>query len=197
MIRFNFSLLVLILSGLFGCGKSSSSDSPSTATTELEGSWKASCFANGSESRSAVLVISKNAITKTVSNYSDSNCSKIGDWGYKTTASFSIGLKLSEGFIPIDSTLSAFAKIPATATEVASFNSGSHCGLTGWAIGEAKDVTGRDCNGKTYNAGVVEYSSYQLNSGALRFGQPTESKDGTTAEKRTTEIKQDITYTRQ
>lgn len=197
MLRFKFSLFVLTLSGVFGCGKSSSSDSPTTATTQIEGSWKATCFANGSESKSAVLIVSKNAIIKTVSNYSDANCYKIGDWGYKTTASFSIGAKLSEGLVPIDSTLQAFAKIPASASEVASFNSGSHCGLTAWAVGEAKDVTGRNCNGKTYNAGEVEYSSYQLNGDALRFGQPTESKDGTTEGKRTTEIKEDITYTRQ
>jgi hypothetical protein len=195
--EFKILLFVFTICGLFGCGKSSSSDSPSAATTELEGSWKASCFANGTESRSSVIVVSKNTVTKTVSNYSDANCATIGDWGYKTTVSFELAAKSSEGLVPIDFRLLMFAKIPATASEATSFNSGNHCGLTGWVVGEDQDVTGRDCNGKTYKAGVIEYSSYQLSGDLLRFGQAEGPNDGTTAAKRASKIQNEISYTRQ
>ena len=143
--RVRATFILLVTQTLFwGCGNDSSSKSPAAAATELEGSWLASCFLNETESRRALLEISGNTITKTVSNFSDSACSTAGDWGYKTTATFSIGSELSNDLVAVDSTLQTFSKIPATEIEAETFNNDAHCGLTGWAAGEATDVTGRD-----------------------------------------------------
>ncbi|MBP9706718.1 MAG: hypothetical protein KBD78_03685 [Oligoflexales bacterium] len=78
-------------------------------------------------------------------------------------------------------------------------NTQKFCGYEDWAVGESKEVTGKDCvqswvdeNGatksythQTLKSSILQYDIYKISDAAvIAFGQQTKSLDGSTPDKR-------------
>ena len=150
------TISILILSFIIlSCAKDDDASS-SITTTEVEGTWKTSCYLSDSYYHLMTIVITGTDAVETDEAHSDSNCSSDA-YKYEYTYSsltiedevtFTDGTKGHKYSINIQST----NYTEQTSAGISSLNSASTCGFNDWVINTAKDVQGLTCGSTTYPA---------------------------------------------
>ncbi|UYL07396.1 hypothetical protein B9G69_010100 [Bdellovibrio sp. SKB1291214] len=124
------------------------------------------------------------------------------------TGTYSIGSKLAtSGSVELDLKVATLTLTPLNSTLVSNYNNLTYCGYSDWAIGVAKDVAGRTCDGSTQAAvGEMIYDIYNINQysipefnivqGNLSFGYNHSSHDGKTPAKRPEATNGNFSYSR-
>ena len=171
-------LYVLVISLLsftiYSCAKKS--DSSSSSTTELEGTWQTPCHTSGSYYRIKKVIVTSTNITDTFEYHTDSSCATdYSVWTY-TWSSLSIGDEVtyssygSSGGSGHDFTLtlSDTTYTPQTSGNVSWNNTNSYCGLTDWELNTPLSVAGKTCNSDTqWATGSTLYGTYLLDGRSL------------------------------
>ena len=172
---------------IISCAKKS--DSSSSSTTEIEGTWQTSCVSSGDYYRIKKLTVTGTNITDTFEYHTDSSCATdYSMWSY-TWSSLSIGEEQtypsygSSGGSGHDFTwtLSDTTYTPQTSDKVSWNNTNSYCGLTGWELNTAQDVAGKTCGAGTdpmLAIGVTGYGLYLLDGSKL-FWEVSDSTSST------------------
>ena len=151
-------LYVILLSGLslalFSCAKKSDTSSATTTTTELEGTWIASCYQSGSYYIVTTYSIAGTDLVKKVEYHSDSSCSTDYSMYEYTLGSLAMGDKATysdggRGYMFSHNVVSS-KYTPQVEANVSGKNSSSWCGYSDWALNTAKDYTGITCSGTAY-----------------------------------------------
>jgi hypothetical protein len=101
-----------------------------------------------------------------------------------------------EGASNLDLTINQYLITPVDSRVVSYLNSQKLCGLSNWALNVANDVTGKDCQGHTVNAGDVVYDIYYNQGNSLWLGDSSGENDGSTEEKRPNTLDKDNTFTK-
>ena len=170
-----YIILILIFSfTIISCAKKS--DSSSSSTTEIEGTWQTSCVSSGDYYRIKKLTVTGTNITDTFEYHTDSSCATdYSVWTY-TWSSLSIGNELtypsygSSGGSGHDFTLT-LSDITFTSHHsgnVSWNNTNSWCGLTGWEINTPQSVAGKTCGGYSqWATGLAVYGIYILDGSKL------------------------------
>ena len=161
---------------IISCAKKS--DSSSSSTTEIEGTWQTSCVSSGDYYRIKKLTVTGTNITDTFEYHTDSSCATdYSMWTY-TWSSLSIGDEVtfssygSSGGSGHDFTLtlSDTTYTPQTSDIVSSKNTNSYCGLTSWELNTPLSVAGKTCNSVTkWATGITVYGTYLLDGSKLFF----------------------------
>ena len=166
-----YIILILFLSfTIYSCAKKS--DSSSSSTTELEGTWVVSCFDDGGGNYLIkTRTITGTDVVSTIEVHTDSSCTTDKDKWENSYVSLSIGQEAtfetygSSGGSGHQFTMNLSTKTytPQTSGLVSVSNDDSFCGETGWELNTAKDVAGKTCSGSTYySAGQAYYGLYIL-----------------------------------
>lgn len=101
-----------------------------------------------------------------------------------------------EGASNLDITVNQYLITPVDARVVSFLNSQKLCGLNNWALNVANDVTGKNCQGQTVNAGDVMYDIYMSQGNSLWLGDSSGENDGSSEEKRPNSLDKDNTFTK-
>ena len=167
---------IIILSlFLLGCKKD---DDSSTTTTELEGTWKTPCYADGSTYRIKSLIVTGTTLVDTTNIYSDSSCTTEKSTWVDTYSSLNIGDEItfasygSSGGSGHKFTLTAdtFTGTPLNADVVTTLNTNSYCGDSDWALNTANDIAGKTCShGTEWAAGTAGQCVYLLDGSKLFY----------------------------
>jgi len=211
----SFFVTLAVLFMLVGCGGGGGGDgggggngggfntnSKPGSSANLIGTWLLSCQTSFTTS----LVVDDTNYVATTSVYSDPACTAGTEYYTEVYSStYSIGsLFTSDNGLAATQLNVEMVSIERTLHDafwVQSYNAKSTCGYSDWALGVAKDITGRDCGTDVASctshggsvcdaAGLVTYTSYGVDDSdtQLMFGYPTTGKDGTTAQKRMTNL---------
>ena len=159
---------------IISCAKKS--DSSSSSTTEIEGTWQTSCVSSGDFYRIKKLTVTGTNITDTFEYHTDSSCATdYSMWSY-TWSSLSIGEEQtypsygSSGGSGHDFTwtLSDTTYTPQTSDKVSWNNTNSYCGLTDWELNTPLSVADKTCKSKTqWATGRTIYGTYLLDGSKL------------------------------
>jgi len=173
-----YVLVITFLSfTIYSCAKKSDSSSSSSTTTELEGTWKVSCYnSSGSKYLEKTLTISGTNVTDKWEYHSDSSCAN-DSYSYDSTySSLSIGDAItfdtygSSGGSGHEFTMSIDINTytSLSASDVTWNNSNSWCGETDWVLNTAQSIAGKTCGGEDYwNTNISIYGVYLLDGNKL------------------------------
>lgn len=157
-----------------------------TDLSRASNGWKTNCVQGVGLQYELTWQVSGNSITSTHESFIDgSNCNPVSQFViFKTTFTAS-----TEGTSSMDPTATnlnlTVAKIevmPITPGTANDFNTGLMCGISDWQAGVYRDVTTTSCN-----FGSV-YTLMKISGNNLYLGTSSGSDDGTTPEKRHTQI---------
>ena len=171
-----FIPIIILSLFLLGCKKD---DDSSTTTTELEGTWKTPCYADGSTYRIKSLIVTGTTLVDTTNIYSDSSCTSENSKWVDTFSSLNIGDEItfasygSSGGSGHKFTLTAdsFTATPLKDDTVTTLNTYSYCGDSDWALNTEKDITGKTCtHGTEWSAGTAGQGVYLLDGSKIFFG---------------------------
>ena len=147
-----YVLVISLLSlTIFSCAKKS--DTSSTTTTELEGTWSAACYvATDNLSYKNTITVSGTEVIAKYEAHTDSSCNT-DIWIWEDTySSLSIGDErtFSSGATGHRFTINVVSfTLTVQKTEVVSdLNTASSCGVY-WELGKATDITGKTCVSST------------------------------------------------
>jgi hypothetical protein len=184
---------------LAGCGNNSSGSTidgggggiDAAPTPAIEGTWVQACTQMGT----ATFTIASGMMTSHVASFTDAACATESlDIDLTSTYALPGPATAPAGAKKIDVTTESITFTPKAAATVAQLNAGMVCGFTDWALGTAKDVTGKNCPplGMLPTQGTVAYNIYFVDKTAtpetLQLGMLTMTEDGTTDAKRPTTL---------
>jgi hypothetical protein len=185
-------VLLLTIPFLFACTKEELFPSSS-----LEGGvWKTACSysASGSYQINSAS-FSGGGFTQSSIVHSGSGCATALA-RFDITGTYVVGSSLNGSNVyPIDETLASMKLTVLDSSLLSSYNSATYCGYSDWAVGVAKDVTGRTCGSSVLpSVGSVNYDIYTIwpysipevgiTQGTLNFGYNDTAHDGTSPSKR-------------
>lgn len=164
----------------------------------LEGTWITPCDTD--QQSQQVLTFHGNALSTQVRQAADASCATVRQI-ITAEGTFSIGLQSSVVAEAFDSefTVSRILLTVLDSEEIPSINHASACGYNDWAVGVAKDVTGKDCGGGALmpKAGEQRYDILRfLGSDHYLTGKQTTQFDGLSAANRPRELDTQKVYTR-
>jgi len=160
------------------------------AAAEVQGTYASDCQVIESVSTTLALDFAPEALTQVQRVFMDTKCQAAG---YDLTISGPYILDESTG--ALDYTLDAISLTPLNAQVAAAFNIQKLCGLTGWSKGKAQTISGLTCGEQDMPAaGSVSYDVVKEVEGGIQTGKPSDVLDGSTAEKRPTEVDESLTY---
>lgn len=172
-------LYVILLTGLsialFSCAKKSDTSSTATTTTELEGTWIASCFESGSLYKLITITVTGTDYIRKLEYHSDSSCNSDYSMWENTFSFLAIGDNATysdggKGHLFSKNVVSV-KYTPQDAANVSSKNSSSYCGYSDWSINTAKDVTGKTCGSSAQlTANITLLGLYKLVGNNLQLG---------------------------
>lgn len=159
------------------------------ALSLLNGVWEQDCFL---KTRRVETIIDRRAVLEEIF-YADDECTQ------PLTAVWSEGrifLPEAAGEVrPIDFVFESVRLAAHSPEAVDRFSSETLCGIVDWRAGDAREVTGLECdffsNGKPVrapSAGDVRYGIFRLNGDRVQFGLLTPRENGLTPERRPTEL---------
>jgi len=172
-----YIILILFLSfTIYSCAKKS--DSPTTTSTEIEGTWTTSCVSlGGSQYRIKTLTFSGTNVTVDRWEYhSDSSCVNDNYRSDATYSSLSIGDAIT--FDTYGSSGGSGHKLTMTidtntytslsAADLTWTNNNSFCGKNDWVLNTEQSIAGKTCNGDDYwNTNITIYGVYLLDGNKL------------------------------
>jgi hypothetical protein len=168
----------------------------------LIGAWKGACirlypqpqeggFIDTTTQQSSV-VYTATGVVVTADVYRELDC-KAPNYTMTVTADYKLGADAG-GLTPIDYTLHTIKITYKDAFDIADINDAAFCGFSDWAVGVAKDVSGKVCfddDPALPKDGDKLFDVAQLDAGKLYFGLAAQRAgikpgphDGSTAEKR-------------
>ena len=161
-----------------GDNKEEFSDTDTTTTTVLEGTWVSSC--STSNHVDETFTFSAQTISNTAQIY-DENCS-IVSYKWNISATFAIGsdYTLNDGTTgtQIDITFSSVTVTLLTDSSVTSFNNDSYCGITTWEKDVPTSITGLTCGDSTTpTTGTVLKDGFKLSGSTLYFGGDSDDNE--------------------
>ena len=172
-----YVLVITFLSfTIYSCAKKSDSSS-SSSTTELEGTWKVSCYnSSGSEYLEKTLTISGTNVTDKWEYHSDSSCAT-DNYSWDTTYS-SLSIGEAQTFATYGSsggtghkftmTVDTNTYTPLSASDVTWSNNNSWCGESDWVLNTPQSIAGKTCGGDTWwNLNIAIYGMYILDGTKL------------------------------
>ena len=172
-----YVLVITFLSfTIYSCAKKSDSSS-SSSTTELEGTWKVSCYnSSGSAYLEKTLTISGTNVTDKWEYHSDSSCATDNysyDWSYSSlvigdVATFdSYGSSGGSGH-ETTMNLETLTYTPLSSSDVTWDNSNSWCGETDWVLNTAQSIAGKTCGSSSqWSLNTTIYGLYILDGSTL------------------------------
>ena len=166
-----YIILILFLSfTIYSCAKKS--DSSSSSTTELEGTWVVSCFDDGGGNYLIkTRTITGTDVVSTIEVHTDSSCTTDKDKWENSYVSLSIGQEMtfdtygSSGGSGHQFTMNLSTRIytPQLSSVVSWANTNSWCGESDWELNTPQDVAGMTCSSTTYpSSGHSYYGLYIL-----------------------------------
>ena len=166
-----YIILILFLSfTIYSCAKKS--DSSSSSTTELEGTWVVSCFDDGGGNYLIkTRTITGTDVVSTIEVHTDSSCTNDKDKWETSYVSLSIGQEMtfdtygSSGGSGHQFTMNLSTKTytPQLSSVVSWANTVSWCGESDWELNTPQDVAGMTCSSTTYpSSGHSYYGLYIL-----------------------------------
>ena len=169
---------------IFSCAKKDDSSS-TTSTTELEGTWVASCFSSGSYYKIDTVTVSGTGMVYKSEMHADSSCStdnNTQEWTYSSLSigdavTFESGTKTGAYFSMIRS---GATETPNSSYDVTWVNDNSYCGYSDWELNVAKDITGKTCVGTTIISANTKLLSLYKNesSNTIQLGSFNIESDG-------------------
>ena len=172
-----YVLVITFLSfTIYSCAKKSDSSS-SSSTTELEGTWKVSCYnSSGTNYLEKTLTISGTNVTDKWEYHSDSSCATDNysyDWSYSSlvigdVATFdSYGSSGGSGH-ETTMNLETLTYTPLSSSDVTWDNSNSWCGETDWVLNTAQSIAGKTCGSSSqWSLNTTIYGLYILDGSTL------------------------------
>ena len=166
-----YIILILFLSfTIYSCAKKS--DSSSSSTTELEGTWVVSCFDDGGGNYLIkTRTVTGTDVVSTIEVHTDSSCTTDKDKWENSYVSLSIGQEMtfdtygSSGGSGHQFTMNLSTKTytPQLSSVVSWANTDSWCGESDWELNTPQDVAGMTCSSTTYpSSGHSYYGLYIL-----------------------------------
>ena len=184
MKNFYIILIIFFSFAIFSCAKKDDSSS-TTSTTELEGTWVASCFSSGSYYKIDTVTVSGTGMVYKSEMHADSSCStdnNTQEWTYSSltigdTATYESGTKTGAWFTMI---FSGATETPNSSYDVTWVNDNSYCGYSDWELNVAKDITGKTCVSSTIISANTKLLSLYKNesSNTIRLGSFNIESDG-------------------
>ncbi len=202
----NVKIACLVLTlDLLACGKKSSDDSASSATTALEGVWKTSCititYQDDTKSYYQVVVTySGNTFKKDVVSYGSDNCS-ISRYSYTYKGTFTIGEQYNpiSGAYKLDNKYSSISLRYSQAEYVENANEKAIYEYTDWVINTDKEIAGKKASSSDTaepSIGDFDYDIFKIDGKTLKLGD-SDTGDGTSLDKRPTALDESIVATKQ
>ena len=168
-----YIILILFFSfTIYSCAKKS--DSSSSSTTELEGTWVVSCFDDGGGNYLIkTRTITGTDVVSTIEVHTDSSCTTDKDKWVNSYVSLSIGQEMtfdtygSSGGSGHQFTmnLSTRTYTPQLSSVVSWANTDSWCGESDWELNTPQDVAGMTCSSTTYPSSGHSYYGFYILDG--------------------------------
>ena len=164
---FYFAILFSSILLIFGCSKEDDKKTNFVRTADnskLEGTWQTSCLdAGGGVYYIASIIISGMTGIYKQEIHSDASCATDYYTIEDTYSSYTVGNTVTynddtTGYY-LYSVVESFVETPIHSTWVASNNSSSYCGYSGWTANVGYDYTGLTCSGTTKDSKDTEYYS--------------------------------------
>lgn len=184
-----WALLLIVVLVVVSCGVDDGKTTGGSGSTILTGTWKSSCVAE-----TIVIVDASNSqVSISSTKYSDSGC-KTAAYSEVYDFNYGIGNDLAspEGAKELDQTVTAATITILSDALVGAMNQSKYCGISDWSKDTPKDVTGKDCNGRSVVVGSTQYTSLLVQGTKLWLGSSRSGNDGKTTAKR---MQVDTTYT--
>jgi hypothetical protein len=167
MKKIYFAILFSLILLFFGCSKEDDKKTNFVRiadNSKLEGTWQTSCIDAGA-SGYIIYTITISGMTGIYKQeiHSDASCATDYYTLEDTYSSYTVGNTVTynddtTGYY-LYSVVESFVETPIHSTWVASNNSSSYCGYSGWTANVGYDYTGLTCSGTTKDSKGTEYYS--------------------------------------
>jgi len=168
--------LIILTFLIVGCGKEVPEAETPVVIPELDvvGSWETVCYKSGTSYVIDKMVISETSLIEITESYPNQGCENLR-YLYEYTYQYEILMDPTADVHSIDFIITSY-EFSARDTESAdALNEAETCGLTTWAVSEAKDLLGgcvETAKGDTF------FNIIKVDGDTMAFGETSTSYDG-------------------